>query len=92
MKLAMSRGEKSNNVSTAEAKDQFAEQLKNAINHVNDLQTKSDIKTNQLVRGEDVDLHDVMITAQKAGVTLQAATEIQNKVIEAYREVMRMQI
>lgn len=32
------------------------------------------------------------VTAQKAGVTLQAATEIQNKVIEAYREVMRMQI
>nr|WP_236782477.1 flagellar hook-basal body complex protein FliE [Allobacillus saliphilus] len=88
----MSRGEKTSNISTAEAKDQFAQQLKNAINHVNDLQTKSDVKTNQLIRGEDVDLHDVMITAQKAGVTLQAATEIQNKVIEAYREVMRMQI
>ena len=92
MKLAMSQGEKVSNVSTAEAKDQFATQLKNAINHVNGLQTESDLKTNQLIRGEDVDLHNVMITAQKAGVTLQAATEIQNKVIEAYREVMRMQI
>lgn len=52
-----------------------------------------DLKTNQLNSVEKMwTLHNVMITAQKAGVTLQAATEIQNKVIGAYREVMRMQI
>ncbi len=83
---------KQNDVTAAEARSYFSSQLKDAINHVNELQKQSDVKTNQLARGEDVELHDVMITAQKTGVTLQAATEIQNKVIEAYREIMRMQI
>lgn len=45
-----------------------------------------------MANGENVDLHQVMITAQKASITLQAALEIRNKVVEAYQETMRMQV
>ncbi|WP_188205801.1 flagellar hook-basal body complex protein FliE [Alkalibacillus aidingensis] len=79
-------------VTPNEAHQSFANTLKNAINEVNKTQHESNVKTEQLINGEAKDLHDVMITAEKAGVTLQTATEIQNKAIEAYREVMRMQI
>jgi flagellar hook-basal body complex protein FliE len=46
----------------------------------------------KLARGENVELHEVMIASQKASITLAATMEIRNKVIEAYQEVMRMQI
>lgn len=78
--------------SAAEAQKSFSAFLKESINNVNETQNQSDILTNKLARGENVDLHQVMITAQKANITLQATMEIRNKVIEAYQEVMRMQV
>lgn len=79
-------------MTTGEAQANFANLLKNAINNVNELQVESDIKTEALAMGQINDLHDVMITAQKASVTLQATVEIQRKAIDAYTEIMRMQV
>lgn len=70
----------------------FANALKKAIENVNDAQNLSDVKTEALVRGEIDDLHDVMITAQKASITLETTVQIQRKVIDAYNEIMRMQV
>lgn len=75
-----------------EAHQKFSTFLKNAINEVNAQQNVSDVKTNALINGENIDLHEVMIAAQKANITLQTATQIQSKALEAYREIMRMQI
>ncbi|MDF0725191.1 flagellar hook-basal body complex protein FliE [Cytobacillus sp. S13-E01] len=75
-----------------EAHQAFSGMLKDAINSVNDAQLKSDEMTVKLAKGENVDLHEVMIAAEKASVTLQTTLEIRNKVIEAYQEVMRMQV
>ncbi|KAB2337505.1 flagellar hook-basal body complex protein FliE [Cytobacillus depressus] len=75
-----------------EAQKNFASVLKKSIENVNELQNQSDIMTEKLVRGENVDLHQVMIASQKASITLQATLEIRNKVIEAYQETMRMQV
>jgi flagellar hook-basal body complex protein FliE len=75
-----------------EAQQSFANVLKNAINEVNDYQIQSDQMTNKLIRGENVELHDVMIAAQKASITLNATVEVRNKVIDAYQEIMRMNI
>ncbi|PKR78616.1 flagellar hook-basal body complex protein FliE [Halalkalibacillus sediminis] len=85
-------GMKASKVTPSEAHQNFANQLKSAIDNVNRTQNESTLKTEELVRGEAKDLHDVMITAQKASITVQTATEMQNKAIEAYRQVMRMQI
>lgn len=79
-------------ITPGEAQNNFATQLKSAINQVNETQIQSDIKTQALADGTIDDLHDVMITAQKASITLQTAVEVQGKVIEAYKEIMRMQI
>ncbi|MDN4494239.1 flagellar hook-basal body complex protein FliE [Ureibacillus aquaedulcis] len=75
-----------------EAQQSFANTLKDAIASVNNQQVQSDAMTQKLINGEDVDLHEVMITAQKAGVTLNATLEVRNKAIEAYQEIMRMSI
>lgn len=79
-------------ISPNEAQQNFADTLKTAIDKVNDAQITSDKKTEALAKGEIDDLHDVMITAQKASVTLEASVQVQRKVIDAYNEIMRMQI
>ncbi|MBM7586828.1 flagellar hook-basal body complex protein FliE [Bacillus pakistanensis] len=83
---------KKNLVKPSEAQISFSNFLKKSIEEVNNAQIQSDVMTKKLVNGEDIDLHQVMITSQKAGITLQATMEVRNKVVEAYQEVMRMQV
>lgn len=75
-----------------EAHKSFSSVLKQSIEKINEYQIQSDNMTEKLARGENVDLHQVMIASQKANITLQATLEIRNKVIEAYQETMRMQV
>jgi len=75
-----------------EAQQDFASVLKESIEKVNDAQMASDSLTTKLANGGDVELHDVMIASQKASITLSATLEVRNKVVEAYQEVMRMNI
>ena len=80
------------NVTSAEAQQNFATTLKEAIASVNEQQIQSDTMTEKLINGGDVDLHEVMIAAQKASVTLSATMEVRNKAVEAYQEIMRMSV
>ena len=83
----------STNIATpAEAQKKFSVFLKESINEVNAAQIQSDEVTKKMALGENVDLHTVMITSQKASVMLQTTIEIRNKAVEAYQEMMRMQI
>lgn len=75
-----------------EAQKSFKSVLKETINKVNDAQLEADTMTEKLVKGENIDLHQLMIAGQKANITLQATLEVRNKVIEAYQEMMRMQV
>lgn len=70
----------------------FGETLKQALQEVNAAQQQSEKLTNQLVSGEVKDIHDVMIASQKASLSLQLTTQVRNKVVEAYQELMRMQV
>lgn len=76
----------------SEAQQNFGSYLKDAINDVNKSQVESDVFTQKLILGEDVELHEVMIAAQKASITLNATMEVRNKVIEAYQEIIRMPV
>ncbi|MCH1623788.1 flagellar hook-basal body complex protein FliE [Fredinandcohnia quinoae] len=78
--------------SANESHANFGTFLKDALNNVNKAQNNSDIMTQKLINGENVELHQVMIASEKASVSLQATLEIRNKVIEAYQEIMRMQV
>ncbi|WP_121605226.1 flagellar hook-basal body complex protein FliE [Virgibacillus sp. Bac332] len=79
-------------ISAGEAQGKFAAALKNAINDVNQAQIASDQKTEALANRKIDDLHDVMITAQKASITLETTVQVQKKVVDAYKEVMSMQV
>lgn len=75
-----------------ETKTNFSEILKQSINEVNTAQNESDKMAEALASGKNVELHDVMISAEKASVMMVTAIEVRNKAIEAYQEMMRMQV
>lgn len=70
----------------------FGQLFKQKLEEVNTAQNTSDKLTNQLVTGEVKDVHEVMIASQKASLSLQLTVQVRNKVVEAYQEVMRMQL
>ena len=70
----------------------FGEIFKQALGEVKAAQNESDKLTNELVTGEVKDIHEVMIASQKASLSLQLTLQVRNKVVEAYQEVMRMQV
>ncbi len=70
----------------------FGDVLKNALDNVNKLQLESEEYKNLLITGEIDNLHDVTIAQEKANISLQLTLSIRNKMVEAYREIMRMQI
>ena len=71
---------------------QFAEALANAVKDVNQQQGKADDLAVQLALGKDVDVHDAVLAMQEAQLSFQYALQVRNKLIEAYQEVMRMQV
>jgi flagellar hook-basal body complex protein FliE len=70
----------------------FSDVLANAIEQVNIDQVQADQMTTALAAGKAPDLHSVMIAAEKATLSFQLAVQIRNKAVEAYQEIMRMQM
>lgn len=62
------------------------------VSKVNELQTKSDTAIQNLASGENKNLHEVMISMEKASISFQFMSSVRNKALEAYQEVMRMQV
>lgn len=70
----------------------FSDALKKAINDLSALEENSGKKVNSLVTGRLENVHDIMIAMEKSKIGLNMAIEVRNKLIEGYKEVMRMQI
>ncbi|MDH3978416.1 MAG: flagellar hook-basal body complex protein FliE [Gammaproteobacteria bacterium] len=71
----------------------FSESLKQAANQVSELQNNASNMVSQFETGAtDVSLAEVMVSMQKASLSFQAMTEVRNKLIDAYKEVMNMPI
>ena len=70
----------------------FARVLTNAINNVDETMKASDQQVQQFIAGESDNIHDVMISMQKAQLSFDLMVEVRNKAIETYQEISRMQI
>lgn len=79
---------------TSEAdRPDFSQLLSDSINKVNELQQESkEMKTAFEMGNPDIDIPEVMIAVQKASLSFEAITEIRNKLLSAYQEVMNMQV
>ncbi len=72
--------------------ESFGATIKDALSEVNKLQTDADQIATKLATGESVEVHQAMLSMQKASMALQFTVQVRNKVIEAYQEIMRMQL
>lgn len=70
----------------------FGDVINDAISKVNDLQVDSSQKTEDFISGVSDDIHSVVIAGSKADLALQMTLQVRNKVMEAYKEIMNMQM
>ncbi len=71
----------------------FSDMLGQAVNKVNDTQQASTQLASAFEIGKSgVDLTDVMISSQKASVSFQALTQVRNKLVQAYQDIMQMPV
>lgn len=70
----------------------FSEMLSSQISGVNNLQKEADVAIQKLVTGKTKNVHETMLAVEKAEIAFKMMNQIRTKVIDAYRETMRMQI
>lgn len=72
--------------------DTFSNMLDQLVDDVNGKQVEAGETLRAVMTGEDVPLHHAMISMQEAGVAFRLMVEVRNKMLEAYQELMRMQV
>ncbi len=83
--------EKKSSESTPASGPAFSDRLKNAFDDVNSLQHTADESTEKVVMGE-MGIHEGMLALMEADVSLRLLVQTKNKAMDAYREIMRMQM
>ncbi len=70
----------------------FQEMIAEYLDETNRVQLEAGDAINKLATGEVEDIHEVMIALEKSRVSLELVMEIRSKLLDAYRELMRMQL
>jgi flagellar hook-basal body complex protein FliE len=70
----------------------FGEFFKDAVNRVDGMQKEAHQQVTSFVAGEQDNVHDVMIAMNEAKLAFQLMSEVRNKALETYQELMRMQV
>ena len=70
----------------------FSNVLSDAISKVDDSEVNANNKIESLIKGEDVEMHEVMLAMQESVLSLQALIEVRNKTVEAYQEISKLQL
>lgn len=72
--------------------ESFMDVLMGAIGNVDALQKDAAASAEKLALGDESYLHNTMIAYEKANLGLQLTIEVRNKIVEAYQEIMRIQM
>jgi len=83
---------KSNDARPAAAENKKGNFLGELVTKVNELQVNADRTIQEFASGEAKGLHEVMIAMEKSSVSFQFLNQVRNKAMEAYQEIMRMQV
>lgn len=68
----------------------FTETIKDSLTKVNDMQQEKNGMIESFAAGENQNVHELMITLQKAGLAMNLTSTVRNKIMSAYQEIMRM--
>ena len=95
IQAAIAQIQESREISQAPMKEgagDFAKQLNTAIGKVDAAQHESDELLSQLASGESVDLHNTMISLQKADISMRTLVAVRDKVVSAYEQILNMSV
>lgn len=70
----------------------FGDMLKQAVGKVNEAQNQADFSVQRAISGQETDVHRVMIAQEEAAMTFELLMEVRNKLMDAYQQIMQMQI
>lgn len=70
----------------------FGQMLTDALKEVNESQLDAREKQNLVMANQPVDVDDLMISMEKASISMQLTMQVRNKLLEAYQEISRMQV
>lgn len=70
----------------------FSDLLGNVMDQVRRTAAEAQTVTQQVVSGQAADLSRVIMVSEKASLTLELATQLRNKMLDAYQEIMRMPV
>lgn len=70
----------------------FFEALERSMAEVNADQQQADVAIKELVAGKSKNIHETMLQIQKAELSLKTMMQVRNKMLEAYKEIIRMQV
>lgn len=77
--------------STREAGRSFAATIEESLSKVNEMQEEKSRMIEEFATGKNQNVHELMISLQKAGLAMDMTAAVRNKVMQAYQELMRMQ-
>ena len=78
--------------SGAEGTKSFGEFLQDSIGKVNSIQNDANVAMEKLASGESQNLHETLLAVEKADIAFRTMNQVRTKVIDAYKEIMKMQI
>ena len=70
----------------------FGEFLSDSLKEVKTLKKQSEVANMKLAAGQVEDISEVVIAGEKASIAVQLTMQVRNKMVEAYQEIMRMQV
>lgn len=70
----------------------FSRIFEQAVARVEQYQQENRAQVDKFLAGEDVEVHDVVLATQKAELAFEMFLQVRNKVVQAYQEIMRMQL
>ena len=70
----------------------FNDILNNALDNVNQKQIDAETATQSLITGDAQDIHQVLLSTEEARLSLELASQIRNKLVDAYQEISKIQI
>lgn len=70
----------------------FRAVLGESLAEVNRLQGQADAAVEELVTGKGISLHETMIALEKADLSFRLMMQVRNKIVQAYREILSMQV
>ncbi len=68
----------------------FADSLKKSLSEVNEQQNLKDKAVESFATGENTNVHELMIQLQKSGLAMSLTSTVRNKVLDTYKELIRM--